>query len=261
MKNVPSLLLLLMVVAAGPGSSPTPALAQQCTHQGFVDSVNSNVTINMAHTSASVYVRPLPGFKGISLIAVTEEEEEYAASFPTQGTCFQGDADFWEISVAVWLSNATPDDSNGIYFRMWTDGCPSQCYYTATVDKLEKFIVMGHGPSYWSYKTPDPSCTTRSIWNIRVKDSVHCTSAITTGTNATFSGPITPTRHAMSTTGRHNTATPAATTTTPHSTVVMVAVVVVLGIVLGMLSVVAVRMAVLVKKLKERQDVAHSRLC
>ncbi|MPC48366.1 hypothetical protein E2C01_042136 [Portunus trituberculatus] len=257
MKKAPSLLLLL-VVAAGPGSSPTPALAQQCGHESSVNNHNSNVTINLSRTSMSVYVRPLPGFKGISLTAKASDGEEYTACFPKQDTCFEGDADFWEVSVAVWASNDTPENSNdhGLYFRMWTDGCPSQCYYAATVDKIEKLIVTGHGPAAWIYNTPDPSCKIITIWNIRVKDAVHCLPTLPTETNTTSLGTI-PFTHTAKSTARRNTnsSTPSATT------LMMVVVVVVLGIVLGVLSVVAVRLALLVKKLKVSSANAGGAVC
>ncbi|KAK8378846.1 hypothetical protein O3P69_009516 [Scylla paramamosain] len=174
-----------------------------------------------------------------------------------------GDADFWEVSVAAWLSNNNSDNNNhhGLYFRMWTDGCPSQCYYTATVNKIERFMFTGHGHSAWSFSTPDSSCRVVNIWNIHLKDVVHCTTTLSLGTNSNNSGSIATIRHAMSSTRRHNTNTSATTTitkpTVPVSTLVVVVVVVVVSIVLGVLSAVAVRLALLVKELKKKKSRTH----
>lgn len=261
MKKAP-FLLLLVVAAAGPGCLLTPALAQQCTHEFSVLGVNSNITVNLTRTSMSVYLRPLPGFQGISMTVQAPDGEEQTAAFHSHHTCFQGDADFWEVSVAAWLSSNTPDISNKqrLYFRLWSDGCSSECFYTASVHKIERLFLMGHGPSAWNINnTPDSSCKTVNIRRVYPKDAVRCTATLSPGTNATISAltatpaQVTPsTQHPSMTTHAATTAT-TTSTTKDTSTVVLVAVVVVAGVALGVLSMVALRLALLVKRLKNRR--------
>ncbi|MPC48365.1 hypothetical protein E2C01_042135 [Portunus trituberculatus] len=259
MKTLPSLLPLLVAVATESGSSLTTALAHLCNYEYRVIENDTFVATGISHLSNYLYIRPEPGFEGVSMTVGTTDGEKYTAFFPKQDKCFQHQADWWQILMESWPYNYTSDNTNhhGLYFRMWTSGCPRLCYHTAIVNEVVDANITIYGPSAWKNNPPDSRCKTVMIMNNYDEERVPCRSYKSTEGDNMKTGPVEAKHPVTPASTRPTTTASSISTIFPESLTVSLMVVLVPGIALTLAATGTLRLVLVLKERKKKRTAAR----
>ncbi|XP_063847150.1 uncharacterized protein LOC135092509 [Scylla paramamosain] len=158
------LLPLVLLLSLSLGGFPTPTLAQEdcdgadvVVEEGELRIINKKVQSH--NVNLNLYMKTESSFEGLSVTMAGTDGTEYNAWFAAEDRCFAQSGIWYELLVFLKIKN----DTSTIEFGFESGLCKKKCKIETTLPTLQKYTVLAHGTSRWTFSHPPVSCPIHSL--------------------------------------------------------------------------------------------------